>query len=122
MVVFLEVSFFPFVFNSNGLFFGPFVLLCHPIETVAHVNVVGCKDADPTRRLVRSMVLETKRHSFIIHFPRQNRLPIKFNHLTLSSNKKINNKDNELKKKLVNELRNILVWIRRLYTPAVGRN
>lgn len=82
--------------HSHGLL-RPLALFLDSIETIAHVNEVGREDADPTRWLVRPVVLQTKRHSFVVHLPSKDRFPAEFNDLTLI---KINNK----KRKTLNEI------------------
>ena len=68
--------------SSHGLLH-PFTLFLNAVEAVTHVDKVRSEDADPARCLVRSMVLQTKGHSFVIHFPSKDRFPAKFYHLVL---------------------------------------
>lgn len=76
--------FFAFLANpfSHGLV-GPLALFLDSIEAIAHVHKIGRKNADPAWWFFRPVVLQAKGHTFVIHFPGQDRFPTELNDLAL---------------------------------------
>jgi hypothetical protein len=61
----------------------PFTFLDDPLKAIHQIEVIRGEDLQPSRRFIRSVVLQAERHSFVVHFPLSDRVPLEHHHLAL---------------------------------------